>query len=252
MTTLAVLLLDAAIAVRTSDWCGAHSSIFEDKFAGSDTMGGSSSKQIKAKPPPVAQISSIDRAVLDLKNARDRLQRYRRKLEQDDARLLAQAKKAKDAGKTKQALGVLRLRKFKQTQATQCEDQLLNVLQMVETIGSKQNESAVLSALAAGKDTLKKMHEETSVEHVLDLMEEIREEIEVEQEITGILAGVPELSPADEEAVEAELEALQAAMEKPLDLPNVPTTKLPEVQTPVDVVPPKVPVQTEERVALPG
>jgi predicted metalloprotease len=37
---------------------------------------------------------------------------------------------------------------------------------MVETIDSKQNDSAILQAMAIGKDTLKKMHEETTVEDV--------------------------------------------------------------------------------------
>uniref|UniRef100_A0A7S3P9H7 Charged multivesicular body protein 6 n=1 Tax=Amphora coffeiformis TaxID=265554 RepID=A0A7S3P9H7_9STRA len=213
-------------------------------------MGGGSSKPKKA---PTPAISSTDRAVLDLKNARDRLQRYRKKLEQDDARLVAQAKKARDAGKTKQAIGILRLRKYKEAQATNCENQLLNVLQMVETIDSKKNESQVLSALAAGKDTLKKMHEETTVEDVLDLMDAVREEIEVEQEINTILEGVPTLSPEDEEAVEAELEAMAAEMNgvatdtKVEQLPVAPSTTLPELKVPETKEPAK-----ETRVAVPG
>lgn len=214
-------------------------------------MGGGSSKPKKV---PTPQISEMDRAVLDLKNARDRLQRYRKKLEQDDAKLVAQAKKARDAGKKKQAIGLLRLRKYKETQATNCENQLLNVLQMVETIDSKQNEKQVLHALAAGKNTLKVMHEETTVEDVLDLMDAVREEIEVEQEINHILEGVPELSPADEEAVAAEMEALQAEVlgttttTTPTtvveDLPVAPTTKLPDIKVP------ETPKET--RVAVPG
>lgn len=186
------------------------------------------------------QISDVDRTMLDLKNARDRLKRYRDRLEKDDAKLLAQAKKAKAEGRKEKALGLLRLRKYKQTQATDCEAQLLNVLQMVETIDSKQNEQQVLQAMAAGKDTLKKMHEETTVEDVLDLMDSIKEEIEVEQEITTILQGVPELSPADEMAVEAELEALQKELAKdnaaaindtPITeetMPTAPTNELPK------------------------
>ena len=212
-------------------------------------MGGLSSKPKKV---PTPQISDIDRAVLDLKNARDRLHRYRKKLEQDDARLVAQAKKARDAGKKQQALGLLRLRKYKQAQATNCESQLLNVLQMVETIDSKQNEKQVLSALAAGKDTLKLMHEETTVEDVLDLMDAVREEIEVEQEINQILEGVPTLSPADEEAVAAELASLEAEMNGTStvtvdDLPVAPKTKLPSLNVPETKEPRK-----EERVAVPG
>ena len=216
-------------------------------------MGGAFSSSQKPKKPAV-QVTSIDRAVLDLKNARDRLQRYRTKLEQDDAKLLKQAVKARDAGKKERALGLLRLRKYKQAQASSCEDQLLNVLQMVETIGSKQNETAVLSALAAGKDSLKKMHEETTVDDVLNLMDEIREEAEVEQEITDILSGVPTLSPGDEEAVEAELAALEAEMaaeDNKVDLPEVPSGELPVVPTPA--VPAKTAAKpVKERVAVPG
>jgi charged multivesicular body protein 6 len=231
-------------------------------------MGAFSSKPTKASSP-VQEISAIDRAVLDLKNSRDRLQRYRKKLEVDDEKLLLQAKKAKEAGKNEKALGILRLRKYKKAQASACEDQLLNVLQMVETIDSKQNESKVLSALASGKDTLKKMHEETTVEDVLELMDSVAEEIAVEREINEILQNVPTLSPADEEAVEAELQALQdelvaagaagnatALPSLPVvptgtPLPVAPNTKLPTPGEKTTTTTTTVP-QKEERVALPS
>jgi hypothetical protein len=81
------------------------------------------------------------------------------------------------------------------------------VLQMVETIDSKQNDSAVLQAMAIGKDTLKKMHEETTVEDVLELMDQVSEEM-LWNKSAEILQGVPMLSVDQEEAVEAELLAL--------------------------------------------
>lgn len=193
-------------------------------------MGGVLSKKNSPKKP---EITEIDRAILDLKNARDRLHKYRTKLENDEARLVQQARIARDANKKERALGLLRLRKYKQSQAITCEDQLLNVLKMVETIDSKQNEIKLLSALAAGKDSLKRMHEETTVDDVLNLMDEIKEEIDVENEITEILSAVPTLSAADEEAVEAELAALDMEMYKTtseeIDLPAVPTNKLPDM-----------------------
>ena len=196
-------------------------------------MGGALSKKSAPKKP---EITEIDRAVLDLKNARDRLQKYRIKLENDEARLVQQARIARDAGNKERALGILRLRKYKQSQAATCEDQLLNVLKMVETIDSKQNESKLLSALAAGKDSLKKMHEETTVDDVLNLMDEIKEEIEVENEITEILSAVPTLSAAEEEAVEAELLALELEVhglpEDKIELPDVPSNKLPDIKGP--------------------
>jgi charged multivesicular body protein 6 len=222
-------------------------------------MGGAfSSSSTPVSKNAAASISPIDRAVLDLKNARDRLQRYRQKLERDDAALLIKAAAARDAGQTKKALGILRLKKYKQVQAAACEDQLLTVLQMVETIDSKQNDSAVLQAMAIGKDTLKKMHEETTVEDVLELMDQVSEEIAVEQEINEILQGVPMLSVDQEEAVEAELLALQSMMNpataaatnaEEVNLPTAPTTKLPEA---LPVAPTGTTSIPEKRVAVPS
>jgi charged multivesicular body protein 6 len=220
-------------------------------------MGGafSSSSSKPASTNAAASISDIDRAVLDLKNARDRLQRYRQKLERDDAVLLQRAAAARDAGQTKKALGILRLKKYKQVQAGTCEDQLLTVLQMVETIDSKQNDAAVLQAMAVGKDTLKKMHEETTVEDVLELMDQVSEGISVEQEINEILMGVPNLSVDQEEAVAAELLALESMMNpaatpaEEVNLPTVPTTKLPEA---LPAAPSGAISVPEERVAVPS
>jgi hypothetical protein len=225
------------------------------------TMGAFSSKHQSPNKRPAAssavRVTEVDRAVLDLKNARDRLRRYRAKLEGDEERLVLRAREARAAGRRDQALGLLRLRKFKQQQLQQTEDQLLNVLQMVETIDSKQNESEVLAAMKSGKDALRRMHEETTVEHVLDLMDQIAEEHAVEQEVTEILAGVPELSAEAEAAVEAELEALQAEMNfepqlpaAPTEevLPTAPTTKLPETKVPEK----QTASQQPERVAVPG
>lgn len=218
-------------------------------------MGGvfsqGSSKQSHQRSTQPPAITNVDRAVLDLKNARDRLHRYRTQLEKDDAKLIQQARLARDNGNTQRALGLMRLRKYKQSQATACEEQLLNVLKMVETIGSTQNDAAVLSALAAGKDALKKMHEETTVEDVLNLMDAIREEHDVEQEITTILSGVPTLSPADEEAVEAEWQAMAMEITGIDSLPIAPTDKpvhLPEAPTGnLDIAD-----QQPARVAIPG
>jgi charged multivesicular body protein 6 len=207
-------------------------------------MGGASSKVdgsgATTKKAPGGTISNVDRTILDLKNARDRLKRYKERLELDEQKLVSRAKAAKDAGQTKTALNLLRLRKYKQNEVTAVESQLLNVLQMVQTIDSKQNETQVLDALRVGKETLQKMHEEVTIDDVVRLMDDIAEENEVEREISDILAAVPGLSAEDENAVEAELEALAQEMQTnsmsiptaPIDvpIPNVPSHKLPEVK----------------------
>ena len=209
-------------------------------------------KRISKKPSAVNNnnsITDIDKTLLDLKNARDRLHRYRDKLNRDDDRLVQKALQAKRTGRHTQALGIMRLRKYKQTQVATCEDQLLNVLQMVETIDSKQNEAQVLQALTAGKDTLQQLHQETTVEDVLDLMDSIKQEAASEHEMNELLQGVPTLSAEDEAAVAAELEEMMmmnqetpsssSAQKAPTPLqqvttklPSAPSTALPHQQEP--------------------
>lgn len=207
-------------------------------------MGGSSSKNaapiVKNKKPPGGTVSAADRAMLDLKVSRDKLTKYKARLELDEAKLVERAKTAKAKGDTKNALLLLKIRKIKLREVETVEGQLLNVLQLVQTIDSTQNQTQMLAAMKQGKDTLKRMHEETTVDAILDLMDEIHEEHELEREMNQVFHNVPELSVEDEAAVEAELEALmggeittqqqETLPEAPntTPLPVAPTTKLPE------------------------
>jgi division protein CdvB (Snf7/Vps24/ESCRT-III family) len=201
-------------------------------------MGGKSSKPSNTRKPAThvaaGKITEIDRAMLDLKNARDRLQKYRNRLSREETQLVERARQAKERGHTKQALGLLRLKKYKNVTIDQVEQKLLTVLQMVETIDSKQNEKEFLSALRSGKDALAQMQKETTVEDVLQLMEQIQEQNEVEKEVAEILSNVPSLSAVDEATVEAELLALETNSEiggkEELDLPSAPTAKLPQLK----------------------
>lgn len=204
-------------------------------------MGAFGSKHTKTTKPNTntannknsSSITTVDRAILDLKNARDRLQKYRAKLALEEVKLTQRAREAKEAGRTQQALGLLRLKKFKSRGTENVEAQLLTVLQMVETIDSRRNDVQMLGALRAGKDALAQLQKETSVEDILELMDQIQEQHEVEKEVAEILSNVPPLSADDEALVEAELEALEAEMTKVEDLPEVPTTKLPNIVAPV-------------------
>jgi charged multivesicular body protein 6 len=184
-------------------------------FSSSNNNNNSSfntNKNNKKKPPlPGGGISATDRAVLDLKNARDKLQKYKSQLEGDERKLVARAQLAKAKGDTKNALWLLKLRKIKLREVETVEGQLLNVMTMVQTIDSTQNHTQMLAAMKQGKDTLQRMQQETTVEDVLNLMDEIQEQNELEREMNQVFANVPTLSVQDEAAVEAELEALMVA-----------------------------------------
>jgi hypothetical protein len=189
----------------------------------------------------LAAISATDRAILDLKNARDRLMKYKTNLERDEKKLLLRAKELHTQGQKNMALQLLKLRHFKLNEVDQVEKQLLNVLQLVETINSTQNEHEVLRAMKTGKDTLERMHQEITVDHVLELMDDIREQHQIESEISTLIGGA--FTALDDSEIEADMVALEKELQEEakiqqqsqielekenLQLPDVPTTKLPE------------------------
>ena len=198
--------------------------------------------------PPGATITQTDRAILDLKNSRDRLNRFKKKLEMDQDKLLDKAKEFQKQGNKRMAIYLMKLRKHKTIEAGNVDNQLLNVLEMVDKIEGKRNEMEIVNAMQQGKDALEKLHIEMSVDDVLQLMEEIEEQSEVEHQINEILKQGVGMSAADETAIEEELAALERELgdvteEKSVEdyievpsLPKVPVKPLPEAKSVEDKI----------------
>lgn len=140
-------------------------------------MGAILSKKESKQHNKSNTITPLDRAILDLKNSRDRLTKYRTKLDQDCTKLTTRAASLHSSGKTSTALQLLRLRKYKLKEAERVDEQLLTVLRMVDKIAEKQNEAELVEAMRRGKDALRILHEEMGVEDVLSLMDEIRDQV---------------------------------------------------------------------------
>lgn len=208
-------------------------------------------------------VTEKDWAILDLKNARDRLKKYRKKLEVDSARLQAQAIELIKLKQRDRALLVLKLKKFKEKEVKNADGQLIQVLELIETVEWAAYNMEVMAALKVGTNMLNKMHEEMSLEDIEDLLEETHEAIEVENQINELLAG--QFNIADNEELELELEELMkedtkedkssatatsnekktkttspiSPAEIDLDLPTVPATAvMPSVPSHVPVVDP--------------
>jgi hypothetical protein len=203
-------------------------------------MGGGQSKPKKI----VREVSQIDRAVLDLKVSRDRLNRYKKRLYLDSEKLYNKAKAFKEKNETRAALGLLKLRKMKQKEVDNIDSQLISIQTMISNIQTKEQEVEVLAALRSGKNALEKLHNENTLDDVLKLMEEIEEQNEIEREINDALVSTGEsLTGIEEEDLELELQKLmggaisEVSLETPVDekieLPVAPTDKLPQVQKPV-------------------
>ncbi|XP_033751713.1 charged multivesicular body protein 6-A-like [Pecten maximus] len=184
-------------------------------------MGRSSSKP-KQQP---SRVTEQDKAVLQLKQQRDKLKQYQKKIFVQIEKDRQVAKQLLHDGKKSKAKLMLRKKRFQESLLEKTDGQLENIEQMVHDLEFAQIEAKVFEGLKVGNESLKKLHQIMSIEDVEKLMDETQESIEYQREIDDILAGG--LTEDDEEDVLAELDELT---KQDIALPDVPTDELPEIQ----------------------
>ncbi|XP_051572598.1 charged multivesicular body protein 6-like [Myxocyprinus asiaticus] len=172
-----------------------------------------------------SRVTYQDRAILQLKQQRDKLKQYQKRitLQLEKERLLA--KQLLKDGKKERALLLLKKKRYQDQLLDKTENQIANLECMVQDIEFAQIEIKVIEGLKAGNDCLKQMHEVLSIEKVERILEETQEAIEYQKQIDELLAG--SLTQEDEDAVLAELEAI--TQEEDITLPELPTDPLPVV-----------------------
>ncbi|XP_057673125.1 charged multivesicular body protein 6-like [Corythoichthys intestinalis] len=177
-----------------------------------------------------SRVTEQDKAVLQLKQQRDKLKQYQKKitLQLDKERLLA--KQLLKDGKKEKALLLLKKKRYQDQLLDKTENQISNLERMVQDIEFMQIEMKVIEGLKAGNDCLKNMHQIMSIEDVERILEETQESIEYQKQIDEMLAGA--LTQEDEDAVLAELEAITQGED--VALPDVPTELLPDVPETAD------------------
>jgi len=190
-------------------------------------MGGVFGKKKKE-----SRVTDQDRAVLQLKQQRDKLKQYQKKIQIQLEKERELAKQLLKSGRKEKAKLLLRKKKFQEGLLEKTDGQLDNIERMVHDLEFAQIESKVIQGLKSGNEALKKMHEIMSIEDVERIMDETTEAVEYQQEIDALLAGG--LSSQDEDDVLDELnEMIKSSMPEPasneeISLPDVPTHDLPE------------------------
>ncbi|XP_050394497.1 charged multivesicular body protein 6 [Patella vulgata] len=180
------------------------------------------------KSKKASRVTEQDNAVLQLKIQRDKLKQYQKKItiQLEKERELARA--LLKEGKKDKAKLLLRKKKFQEGMLVKTDGQLDNIEQMVSNIEFAQIEAEVVKGLENGNNSLKRMHEMFSLDDVERIMDDTKDSIEYQQEINALISGG--LTQEDEEDVLAELnEILQQSgeSEENINLPDVPTDKLP-------------------------
>lgn len=173
----------------------------------------------------ITRVTEQDKAVLQLKQQRDKLKQYQKRIELNLEKDRQLAKKLLEEGKRDRAKLLLRKKKYQENLLQNTDTQLNKLEQLTHDLEFTQIEIQVLDGLKNGNAALKKVHDILNIDEIEKIMEETREGIEKQRELDELISG--QLTADDEESVEAELEAILDVGDK---LPEVPTEELPEAE----------------------
>ncbi|OXU21565.1 hypothetical protein TSAR_009393 [Trichomalopsis sarcophagae] len=191
-----------------------------------------------AKKKHPSRVTEQDKAVLQLKQTRDKLKQYQKRIEQNLERDRDIAKKLLRNNQRERALLLLRKKKFQEQALIKADGQLDNLERMVHDLEFAQVEIKVVDGLKLGNEALKKLHAVLSIDEIEKVMDETREGVEKQQEIDELLSGA--LTDQEEVDVEAELDAL-IIEEAEITTPEVPS------EVPLPDVPQDEPVKEKEK-----
>ncbi|XP_077259192.1 vacuolar protein sorting 20 [Temnothorax americanus] len=193
-----------------------------------------------AKKKQPSRVTEQDKAILQVKQTRDKIKQYQRKIEQSLEKERLLAKELLKNGKKDRALLLLRKKKYQEQVLSRADGQLENLERMAHDLEFAQVEMKVVDGLKVGNTALKQLHALLSIDEIEKVMDDTREGIEKQREIDEILTSTLATEEEfDESEIEAELDALVEA-----DI----NEKAPEI--PKDVllpdVPKDIPVEEEE------
>ncbi|KIX94898.1 uncharacterized protein Z520_09207 [Fonsecaea multimorphosa CBS 102226] len=203
------------------------------------------------------KISAQDRAILDMKNQRDKLRQYQKRITVITTRETEIAKECLAKGDKARALLALRRKKYQESLLSKTDAQLEQLEKLTSSVEFALVQKDVLFGLQQGTQVLNMIHKEMGgLEGVEKMMGETEEARRYQQEISEALAG--QMSNEDEDEVEDELEAMEREVVGLPDAPNktiVGEGTLPEVpKTELELEQEKIQKQKERarqrRVAL--
>ncbi|KAF6226716.1 hypothetical protein HO173_012384 [Letharia columbiana] len=158
--------------------------------------------------PSSHKISAQDRAILDMKNQRDKLHQYQQRVTLITDRETAVARECLARGDKPKALLALRRKKFQETLLAKTDAQLETLEQLTSNVEFTLVQKDVVYGLQQGTNVLKQIHAEMGgIENVEKLMGESEDAKAYQKEISEMLGG--QMSNQDEDEVEDELETLE-------------------------------------------
>ncbi|KMQ91489.1 charged multivesicular body protein 6-like protein [Lasius niger] len=162
-----------------------------------------------AKKKQSSRVTEQDKAILQVKQTRDKIKQYQRKIEQSLEKERLLAKELLKNGRKDRALLLLRKKKYQEQVLSRADGQLENLERMVHDLEFAQVEMKVVDGLRIGNTTLKQLHDLLSIDEIEKIMDETREGVEKQREIDEILSSTFTAEDnIDEDEIETELDAL--------------------------------------------
>ncbi|KAL1140544.1 hypothetical protein AAG570_000474 [Ranatra chinensis] len=168
-----------------------------------------------------SRVTDHDKAVLQVKQQRDKLKQYQLRIEKklETERLIA--KKLLKNGQKERAKLLLKKKKYQEQLLKQTDGQLENLEKLIQDLEYSQIEVQVVNGLKVGNEALKKMNDILNIDEIERIMMETQEGFEKQKEISEMISGG--LTAEDEEDVENEYEELMKLDEgETIVLPDVP------------------------------
>lgn len=155
-------------------------------------------------------ITSTDQALLQVKIARDKVKKERKKNDKIVAALHEKAREMLGQDNKDRAKFLLRRRKYLLVRMQQLENQLHSLESMIDRIEEKAIEKQVFDGLREGTDELKKLQSEMDIDSIDALMDDSREAMQKQEEISQALS--QQLNEDDEDDVQESLQELEKSM----------------------------------------
>ncbi|OWY54228.1 Snf7-like protein [Alternaria alternata] len=171
------------------------------------------------------KISAQDKAILDMKNQRDKLRQYQKRITVLTDREKEIAKECLAKGDTGKAKLALRRKKYQEGLLSKTDAQLAQLEILTSDVEFALVQKDVLFGLQQGTAVLKEIHKEMGgIENIEKLLGENEEARAYQEEISELLAN--KMSNQDEDEVEDELDALEAEVNGTVPaLPDAPVAQ---------------------------
>lgn len=188
--------------------------------------------------PSTPKITAQDKAIFQLKQQRDKLKQYQKRLTNVIERQSELAKVAIRNRQPDRAKFYLRSKKQQESTISKTYDQLDNLEGLIGTIEFKLIEKDVLYGLQQGNSVLTKLNNEMSVDKIEKVLDDLEDERIKVDEVSDALGMGSKLSNNEETEVDEEFERLNTEINGKKE-DQVPEVGLPEV--PKNEILPEVP-----------